>query len=518
MDRSRGRWTALGDLAEVRFGIKSGADDFFYPREVSAESLAHVADAGEFREHFGVPRHQVGSGRVKLVRAGTGEVWPIEARYLEPEVHSLMEIKGFTVRPADCSRLILMVSKPKRALRGTYVLKYILWGEEQGLHRRPTCASRVTQGSARKEGHPREWYDLTGSPRGQLFWAKAHQYRHAVPANNSRSACNCNLYDVLIHEGVSSEILGGILNSSVVVLAKQLYGRPVGVEGNLKTEVIDVKMMLVPDPRQGTPKVLRRLGAAFRALQSRDVLAFLSKRRLREMSYRQRGREGELDALSEATELDQPDRHELDDAVLELLGFRDPSERVALRTELYDHLRRHYEEVRRKEEEAIQNKKRAKRGGRLTADELAAAIYPEIAERYPSVLKPYSDLLTPAFMDSADSFAIPPHGIPEIVDDMVTTGVLFRTGKRKGGVIETRNIEQARLLKLVAETEGLDRREFVPSDPAAAAKLYAAFENLIAERTARVRQAVSNRTADPDLQAEVFEKVMRRITSRRAAP
>ena len=35
-------------------------------------------------------------------------------------------------------------------------------------------------------------------------------------------------------------MLGGVLNSSIVVLAKHLYGRPVGNEGNLKTEIVDV--------------------------------------------------------------------------------------------------------------------------------------------------------------------------------------------------------------------------------------------------------------------------------------
>ena len=64
----------------------------------------------------------VESGTIKLVRCGDkrGEIRPIESCYLEPEVHSLMEIDGFTVSPENCSRMFYLLSKPKNELKGTY--------------------------------------------------------------------------------------------------------------------------------------------------------------------------------------------------------------------------------------------------------------------------------------------------------------------------------------------------------------------------------------------------------------
>ena len=114
--------------------------------------------------------------------------------------------------------------------------------------------------------------------------------------------------------------MAGILNSSWVVLSKFQYGRPVGVEGNLKTEVVDVNMMRVPDPRRADGDVLARVREAFRKLKGRKALQFLSARRMREMAWRQAGKEVALEKLSDLCELDMADRRELDDAVLAMLG------------------------------------------------------------------------------------------------------------------------------------------------------------------------------------------------------
>jgi len=118
LDNLGTRFTPLGDIAEVRFGVKTGNDSFFFPIDASAQCLAAHADPIEFKMTYGVPRKAVESGQVKLVRCGEGrgEIRPIEARYLEPELHSLMEISGFTVAPEDCTRQILLVGKkPKKS-------------------------------------------------------------------------------------------------------------------------------------------------------------------------------------------------------------------------------------------------------------------------------------------------------------------------------------------------------------------------------------------------------------------
>jgi hypothetical protein len=134
MDQLGNRFAALGELADIRFGVKSGKDEFFFPRDVSGECFARFPAFHEFKQEFSVERQPVESGRIKLVRCGEkgGEIRPLEGEYLEPEVHGLMKVTAFIVKPEDCARMILLVDKPKSKLKGTHVLQYIEWGESKG--------------------------------------------------------------------------------------------------------------------------------------------------------------------------------------------------------------------------------------------------------------------------------------------------------------------------------------------------------------------------------------------------
>ena len=147
--------TPLGDIAEVRFGVKSGNDSFFFPIDCSADCLEAQGNPLKFEAAYGVPRQEVASGRVKLVRCGEGrgEIRPIEAKYLEPEIHNLMRVNGFSVDPEDCSHLILFVSDSKKMLKNTYVLKYIEWGKQQGVHLGSTVAGRATRDRSGMTSH-----------------------------------------------------------------------------------------------------------------------------------------------------------------------------------------------------------------------------------------------------------------------------------------------------------------------------------------------------------------------------
>ncbi len=70
MDCFGSQYSPLGEIAEVRFGVKSGKDEFFFPRDVSQECLEKFRSFHEFRQEFGIRREDVESGEIKLVRCG----------------------------------------------------------------------------------------------------------------------------------------------------------------------------------------------------------------------------------------------------------------------------------------------------------------------------------------------------------------------------------------------------------------------------------------------------------------
>lgn len=499
LEVDRSRWKRLGELAEVRFGIKTGNDKFFYVDDVTEDALSKTGDPIVLGTGRSVPRAAVISGQVKIVEALTGERWPIEAKYLERVVHSLMHIDGYEVTRENCERLVLMVSEPLERLSGTYVATYIARGEELKIHKGSTVAKR---------GGARPWYDLSNARRAGLLWAKSHQYRHCAPVNPRRFVANCNLYTV---ETEDNDCAAAVLNSTIVLLAKQLFGRPVGVEGNLKTEIVDVNMMPVPDWSQASRGVRDRLVAAFGQMRKRKVLGMLSERRLRREALLKKGDIGALDGLDDTTEFDQADRQALDDAVLELIGVSDRAQRAEIRARLYGYLQDYFESARVKEELAIANKATAKRQSKLTPQTLANDVFVLIEQEHPSLLKSYRDLVGSHVSYPVEGVRVPGKGKPEIVDDMLTIGVRFATGKGKGELVNTRSRAQAELVVKIAEAGGGGRSHFLPVDDNESARLCRKLDDLIRSRKAKVRKLIEARTSDAEIGRKAFELVMARF-------
>ena len=498
VDAFGARFVPLGELAELKRGAKSGNDGFFYPKDVREDCLTKAAEATVFEREYGVARRDVASGAIKLVRCGEkyAELRPLESRYLEPEVHSLMEVKGYVARAEDCGRMILLLSESKAKLRGTWASKYIEWGEKKGWHKSATCAAGATE--------ERGWYDLKKHARGAVFWPKSQQYMHAAPRNTFGLQANCNLYDLHPTGGLEADELAGILNSSWSVLAKFQFGRPVGNEGNLKTEVVDVKIMPVADPRNSSPQTRKKVADAFLKLAKRPALQFLSERRMRTMTYGKGGRNAELADLSDVGELDMSDRHELDDAVLEMLGVRGIREREEWLRRLYEYLHRHFELVRQKEEKAIVNKNTSARRGARTATELAAKIVAELREKHDRLLLPFDD-----FVDNYghyDTYEASATGVAERHQDMFATvgAVRFMKGKRQHALVQVRHAAQAELLVIVANNgvRGLIRLPLEPSDNE---RLQREWLRHLLQRNERIALLAAERTSDADFQQEIIE-------------
>ena len=508
MDDFGTRFTPLVDIAEVRFGVKSGNDSFFFPIDASEQCLAAHADPTDFKKAYGVPRKAVASGQVKLVRCGEGrgEIRPIEAEYLEPEIHSLMEVRGFTVTSEDCSRLIFYVGNSKDELQGTYALRYIKWGERQNVHLGSTVAGRVTK--------DREWYDLTGHERAPALWPKERQYRHIAPANNERLISNCRLYEIYPPEEYDNPNLwGGILNSTLTLLSSLQFGRPVGNEGNWSTMVVDVAMMLVPNPRLAGEEQIARVAKAFGKIQERNPLQFLSERRLRHMAFTQAGKEAQLDKLSDLCELDMADRRELDDAVLEMLGVESSERRQELREELYDYMREFFELTRQKEEKAIVNKNKARRRGQASPTEIATQILAEMSESHPDLLRGYD----PDFLDLTkpfDTFDLPGESVPQALKDtnplLYDRGVVFLKGKKPFANLITKIPEQDPLIILLAGS-GIHGLVRVPHEPEECDRLYHEYAAFLCRREETIRELIANRTLDEDMQEKIYAALMPRL-------
>ena len=446
------RFVSLGEIAEIRFGIKSGCDAFFMPHDVTKDILNKIDDGLPWND-VGLMTHckrsEVESGKVRIVRAGDNTLHPIEAEFLRPEVHSLMEVDRPVIRAKDLDRLVLWINQPLSALTQTYASKYIRWGSKQTfaskkskavpVPQRSTCASRPV------------WYDLTHHKVGVSFWPKAQKYRHISPTNPERLACNCNLYTVVpyLSTKVEKTALSAILNSTLIALFKCFYGRYAGAEGTLKTEVIDTVLLQIPDPRGISAELAKRFEQILNQISEREVTHLVEEALLQCHSE-----EGMREIISRPpdlpNELRQEDRRELDNCVLELLGVSDSSQRKKLLQELYYETTNYYRYQRTQDIQTMENRS-GKTSRRLGPQDIAESIWLSLSDAEKGM--PIVAWIKSSYKKT-ECVSIP-DGKPEALgaSDMFNPdGVIFKNQKETQQ-INYRNAEQAELVVELASVD-----------------------------------------------------------------
>jgi hypothetical protein len=259
LEKGKGKLVRLGDIAEVRFGIKTGANEFFY-----LEPRGNPAPAGYLH-----------------VRNGAGWEGELEEEFLKPVIKSPRECRSILIKPEDLRYKIFMCHRDKSELKGTAALEYIRWGEAQGYHERPSC-----------KGRPR-WWDVGVREFGKVLWPMIHNDRPAVFWNGYGVAVDHNLFEIL---GDYPLELWAFLASSPQIIFRELYGRSNLGEGALKTEGIDIRKFEVIRPEVMRSFGIERLEAAFEQMSKRPIQPL-------------------------EIEIHQPDRRALDEVVFDVLGL-----------------------------------------------------------------------------------------------------------------------------------------------------------------------------------------------------
>ena len=418
LDRARSHMTPLRELADVSRGFTSGADKFFCVRDVTQRHLDNIPDPQQFLDRWGISRKD--TRRIRIVRDGEHAEHLVERRFLEPELHSLMEVKRAAVHKSDVGRMVINASLPRARLRRTHLAEYIAYAECQGWHTRATIASR---------GRTRPWYDLGLRPREEradMFWSKGQQYRHVIPLNRDKLPVNCALYDIWTRGNNSTESLWAILNSTFVALSKHQFSRSAGVEGNVQTDVISANMMLVPDIRKASPEAAARAVAACEQISQRHAKRYLYE------------------------EFTLDDRRDLDDATLEILGVGDAEERAALRDRLYRDFTDLQQAIREREIIA-QHDRRSTGRAASTPQDIADELWSE-HESSLDLLQFPEDFVTRS--NEGDAFDLP-SGEIEVGGALIDIGGLLKVGKiRVGGpdgeIMDVGSVSQGRFLEALS--------------------------------------------------------------------
>ena len=504
MDRFSGRFVVLGGIVDVRRGITSGCDAFFMPRDVTKEFLGIQITDNDFKRLTGAHREEFASGRVRLIKDGAGTLHPIETLFVKPEVHSLMKVDRPEILSRDLDRVVLLVGEALSSLRGTHVYRYLKFGETATYASKKSKAVPVPQRASCAARDP--WYDLTKLVKpGFALWPMAQQYRHIIPGNPEWLICNHNLFD-LSSELLSKKeqkVLIAVLNSTLVGLFKTFYGRFAGTEGNLKTEVIDVNLIEIPDPRGVDERIAKRLIDSLHSMTRRTVGRLVDESLMDCHSYR-RALELAARPLTLSEELRLPDRRDLDDAVFELLGVENEAERRALVNRLHEETASHFRAIRVTEIQKMED--RAKGGKReFTTEEQAADAWDAVDL---TDLTPLSDWVRNHAEAPTREITIPDERPVYLAVNSIFDQEVVYFGKKRQEHVVCPSRGTTELLARMANL-GVSGPQVMPIENDAALRLLCELEQRHEVASARLRELVESRTSDPDTQDEVF-KVLER--------
>jgi len=268
LEKGKDLFVPLKDVAEVRRGFTTGANEFFYLTEEQIK--AHM----------------------------------IEKEFLKPVIKSPRESKSILLKREYLKFKALLLHKDKREVRHTNVLKYIWWGEQKEYHKRPTCRSR------------KRWYDLGKRKRGKVLWPMIHDERHCV-FYNTVAVVDHNLFELFpLYRSVNAEkILCALLNTTVYALFKELFGRSTLGQGALKTEGIDIEKLPVPKIGSLEKRIMKMLTDSFEKIAERTVLPIFEE-------VLQRDRQQLDNVFFDILGLTAEERHQVYDAVCELVSNR----------------------------------------------------------------------------------------------------------------------------------------------------------------------------------------------------
>lgn len=506
MRRFGSRFVPVGEVASIRFGVKTGCDAFFMPTDITSEVLARHESDRAFRQNAGgAPRKDVASGKLRIIQAGDGSVHPIEAKHVAPEVHSLMKVDRPVVRAADLDRVVLLVAEPipKLKTKAPWTWRYLRFGMTATFASRKSKGKPVPQRSTCKARDP--WYDLTRLVRpGIAFWPMAQQYRHIIAANPERLICNHNLFDVAPANlsAVEAKALVAVLNSTLVGLFKTFYGRFAGTEGNLKTEVVDVNLLEVPDPRAVSAELAKRFANALERMGRRDV-GRLVEEQLMDCHTPERARKLAGGPLILSDELQQPDRRDLDDTVFELLGVSDPKERDELIARLYEATARHFREIRVVEIEKMQQRARSN-NKRFSVHDLAADIWDAAELEDATPLVEWLDQ-----QPGADTAVMIPDERPAaLIENPLFGDNTVYFGKTRRDRVHCSSRPQAEIVARLANL-GVSGTVKIPGTVEAVVRLLDRLNARMNQAMARFKELAESRTGDERMREQLLEVLER---------
>lgn len=319
LEKGKGKLVRLGDIAEVRRGITTGANEFFYLEPVGM-TVAEVAKLSQRN-----PKAPV------KVKNGAGWEGEIEAAFLKPILFSLKEAPFICPHPERfkyCAFVCYFSEIELLYKKYTYALAYIQWGAKYQVklkHGGKCLLPKVPS------LHNRDiWYALPKQQQPDFISNRFIGERFVFLGSGDFLVGDVFFVGHLKQSYYILPIVVALLNSTLTALVADIFARKTYGIGVAYLYGPEINSLLILDPTIFLLSQQSRLLSAFEQMAQREVKSIFEE--LGFVLCRQRGckhpEHPYEDVNPEALTLEQvqkasPDRFELDSVVFDVLGLTD---------------------------------------------------------------------------------------------------------------------------------------------------------------------------------------------------
>ncbi|MCW3130527.1 MAG: Eco57I restriction-modification methylase domain-containing protein [Methanophagales archaeon] len=301
--KGKGKLVRLGDIAEVRFGIKTGANEFFYVEDVTDKNpdLSRVENIRNLQTIEEIRDASLRIIKPSKFKRGDKDyrLFLVEEEFLITVLKSAKDSKTIVVSEDELSTKLFYCHEDRNGLKHTYAKDYIDWGERNGINKISSVRGR------------RRWWDVgVKSPMDAIILRRIGERMPFFESNGVLEDC-CLFGIKRKSDAINKTVFLSILNSTWVRMHIELMTRQLtGAQAVADTNVYVVKEAWILKPEILDDNIVERIMRIYGTLRKKEALSIFEECGI---DPSKPIREQEPNPL--------PDRAELDNIIFDELGL-----------------------------------------------------------------------------------------------------------------------------------------------------------------------------------------------------
>lgn len=296
IERANQKFILLNEIADVKFGIKTGADDFFIVKDKST-SITDSMFSTVINNKNNFNLKQLRLNRLKVILNGYNELFLIEDRFVIPCLSSPKDTKRYNLSLEELPNCVLLINLKEEDLKNNfpYAFQYIKHGIRKKIHEVASCSSRNLWYSFYTKEAPDISFNSIINDFGKSYLGKVYPKADGLKS-------------IYVKEQDNVKGLWLYLNSTFCWLQQQFIMRMNFGDGAGDIKVYELASIQI---------------LLDKTIDDVDINLGETKNYKEEL--------GTLESLNTVN----PERLKLDNAILEAIGYKDEAEREIVLLELY---------------------------------------------------------------------------------------------------------------------------------------------------------------------------------------